>query len=797
MRSVNSDHLTDSLGRQWVLGPVLGRGSWGRSRVIRDVEGREMVLKEPLTGQDFPSDAPLPEELLEACKTCALQQIAMLEEGTQHFLPRLESTMVLPSGRVGLVVPRYATLERKLESGVPLVDLLRLVYRIALTLAETQTIHGNLRPSNVVFGERGEAFLTDLATRALAPHHGRLLDLAGHSAWMPPEARGRPTAKPSSIWDTWALCQLIHAVLLLEPREPRHDHSGREHSGRGEPERKLVLPLVPGGLDKIAVTHLKDAVQARLVAEGTNPRFRGRVGDRLGALLARGLSPEHEPSPPYRFATARDFADRVNEVLALLRPRVVEIGKVLFPANAADGIFRHGTEISFSVTVGCTHGITDHDDLVCGLQLVDLDAPDPQSPEARKPVEDARLKLQVHPSGRLRFQLTIPEIPPGRFRVRVAFAIKDSGDEPQVAVGDLEVRPPPGYVPPKQEGNTGAPLPFRGQQATGQRPERPVAKVRSAPAPEAPAPAPSQPAQLQPAQPQATSTGSAILGTPRIPNVARPAPPAEPREPHRPQPEPAGVVVGLFPRPVRPPDDELEEPTPSRSLKVVQPEQSEPSEAVMSSAPSSPSRIGQPPRADAPPAAFRADTRAESRPEPRLGEPASAGHSQSGDSASNRRSDPPNDSFRAVSLSPMDPSELTVPAPDTWPPPTASRVARPGPGAPSGHEPTPEPASVRSSPIPLRRVERLPPPASARSQSPLEDPPTRPNLGSHSQPDDLPSAGDDLPGIVGLPRPPRTLPAPLAQLVELVRSDTYVALGAAIAASLVLLLVTTAVLKAC
>ena len=56
---------------------------------------------------------------------------------------------------------------------------------------------------------------------------------------------------------------------------------------------------------------------------------------------------------------------------------------------------------------------------------------------------------------------------------------------------------------------------------------------------------------------------------------------------------------------------------------------------------------------------------------------------------------------------------------------------------------------------------------------------------------------DELPSIVGLPRPQGRIPAPLVQFLELIRSDTYMALGAAIAASLVLLLVTTALLKAC
>ncbi|MEQ1507155.1 MAG: hypothetical protein ABMB14_33310, partial [Myxococcota bacterium] len=85
--------LTDSLGRPWAAAAVLGRGTWGRSRILRDAQGRESVLKEPLTDADFPVDAPLPEDLLAACRACARQQADLLQDAAQPYLPRLEATV--------------------------------------------------------------------------------------------------------------------------------------------------------------------------------------------------------------------------------------------------------------------------------------------------------------------------------------------------------------------------------------------------------------------------------------------------------------------------------------------------------------------------------------------------------------------------------------------------------------------------------------------------------------------------------------------------------------------------------
>jgi hypothetical protein len=486
MLSEHPPLVSDTTGRSWTPGPVLGRGTWGRSRLVHDDAGREAVLKEPLTADDFPADAPLPEDLLAGCTRAAREQADLLGQGSQPFLPKLESTVELGDGRVGVVLPRYATtLQRRLDQGLPLGDALRIVHRIALALAEANAVHGNLRPSNVLFGERGEIWLADMVTTPRA-HGARLLEEAGVRPWSPPEATA--TRAPVGRWDTWALCQVLFSVVM--------------DGSTAEP-----------GLDKLTASALKDRVHTRLAAEGSNPRFRARVADRMGALLLRGLSAEIEPSPPYRFSTAKELADRVFEILALLRPRVADVGRIMFPGNARDGVYQGGQPVTLSVTVGCSPGVADSDDLVCGLQLVDLDAPH----DGRRPIDDARITVAVHPSGRLRFQLAIPERAPGRYRIKVAFAVKDSGDEPQVAEAEIAVRPPPGYVPPPKDDPAPSPLPFPAERAVAAAAADPPATTPSA----------------------ATDQPSDPLMDPRVVPLA----------PH------------AWPRPVAPPDDEpVEDP---------------------------------------------------------------------------------------------------------------------------------------------------------------------------------------------------------------------------------------------
>lgn len=429
------DTFSDGQKRTWTVGECLGRGIWGRSFLVRDPDGHERVLKIALGPEDFPSDAALPAEVPKACRDALAEQVRLLEKGELPFLPKLEGKITLADGRPGFLLPRYnSTLGRKLEAGMPLTGAIHLVQRVATAIARAGKVHGNLRPSNILLNERGEPVLADVLTPAAERLLGRLEAFSNQRPrWRPPEAQG---VRASAMWDTWAMCQVLWQSAMT-----------RDASGGGA--HRLELPI--DGLDKVAIATLKDRALSRLASERTNARFRGRLTERLGSVLNRGLSRAAEPSPPYRFTDATSLLPRLDEVTALIAPRVEEVGRVLL-ASAADttGTFQGGEGVGFVVSIGSTPGVTDHDDVVCGLQLVDLDAAE----DGRVPISDAHFKVTTHPSGRMRFQFSLPKVRPGRYRVKAAFTIKDSGQEPQVADGTFEVRPPPGYVPPAEQVET-------------------------------------------------------------------------------------------------------------------------------------------------------------------------------------------------------------------------------------------------------------------------------------------------------------------------------------------------------
>jgi hypothetical protein len=110
-------------------------------------------------------------------------------------------------------------------------------------------------------------------------------------------------------------------------------------------------------------------------------------------------------------------------------------------------VFQSDRPVGFAVTIGCSPGVESPEDVACGLALSDLDTPE----GARRPVPGSHYEVRRHPSGRLRFGFTLPEIPPGRYRIRVAFSIKDSGHPPSLTEGPFEVCPPAGWVPPVEE----------------------------------------------------------------------------------------------------------------------------------------------------------------------------------------------------------------------------------------------------------------------------------------------------------------------------------------------------------
>ncbi|MBX2803587.1 MAG: hypothetical protein KTR31_38265 [Myxococcales bacterium] len=452
---MTESHLTDDDGRVWVLGEVLERGIWSRQREVRDADGRLAILEEPLTETDFEAHEADGEQLAQICAACADEQALLLADPPEEDLPPLLATVTRPEGGgTGIVIPRHAaTLWSRLHEGATLQETLGIVHHIAHRLANSgQRPHGNLHPRNVLLDTDDSVLLTGWSTEPLAEGRGPLIRAAMAGPWFPPEVTSSTNVlRPAPGWDTWALAQALHASAFASPSAPQS------------------TPRVsPRGLDKDALEELREAIATRLAESGSNPRFRDRVADKLGALVSRALSPQREPSPPYRFTDYNSFSSRISEIEALINPAILDVGEVLWPAHSATSTieptsvplpkasFRGGEVVELTVTVSCTEGVTDHEDLICGLQLLDRDAP---PGEGRVALEEAQFAVQVHPSGRFRYKLGIPGLGPGRYQIRVAFAVKGSGKQPQAVEANLEVQPPPGYVPPPRE-PTPTPIPF-------------------------------------------------------------------------------------------------------------------------------------------------------------------------------------------------------------------------------------------------------------------------------------------------------------------------------------------------
>jgi serine/threonine protein kinase len=526
------DVVHDAQGRSYQVGPLLGRGSWGKSYLVRDGDSRaEFVLKCPLGKDDFRGDVPMTDALLDQCASACKEQAQLLDSGDHAFLPPLQSTE-LDDGSPLIVLPRFTTtLDRRMAQGCTLAEVISVLLEAAGHLSEWSKLngpHGNLRPSNLLLNDRGQVLLTDMITPAADQARGQLQALNPEpNGYLPPEVLAGGDVTGSA--DTYALAMILYRAVIT-PRDG--DTEGR------------TLTLPSSGMDKADLVSLKNAAVERLSAEDSNPRFHGRFSERLASLLNRALSVEMTPSPPFRFNRLSDLVPRLLELQSLIRPNIESVGRMLLDRPPGSSTYETDEECAFSVSVATTPGVDSYEEIATGVALFNV-----ESDERVRDVQ-CHYTCERHPSGRYRFAFRLLELDPGRYRCRVAFAIRDSGHPPVTSEDSFEVRAAAGYVPTERALST-QPIPFgRQEQDDGGGETEPMAPMPVAP----PQPEPTEPKpQVERA---VASVGAPIVDRPPPVRLPPPRPVNDPVPVTFEQP----VQVELIPDEPAPTEAETTEP---------------------------------------------------------------------------------------------------------------------------------------------------------------------------------------------------------------------------------------------
>ena len=514
------DTVRDGQGATWQVGQFLGRGTWGRSWVIRrESDDLTYVLKTALGPEDFRGEIAGAEALFAASREAVLEQARLLGEARHAYLPRLEARLTLGDGQPAYVIPRFSdSLEKRLNDGVTFFQLVESLVAVAKLVQPTPAGHGGIKPSNIFFSERGEIFLADPATPAVHRNLSRFVAAnTATTAWYPPEYTESATDLAWSAGvDAWGLAMMLWRGAVggdVAPNPPRN------------------------GLDKAAQVSLRDRLTDRMKTEDSNPRFHARFSERVAVLIARALSREASPSPPFRFPRLDELTTRLEEVGALIRPSVSQVGKVLLDRPANKPWFSTDEDIAYTCTVGTSAGVEGPEEIGVGLAVFDLDK------DERLKELDLAYTVDKHPgaygpTARWRFSFKVKGLGPGRYRIRIAFAIRDSGQPPATAETEVTVTAAPGWVPKGEGAPEAAAIPFP------REPEANTAVTQVRPEPRTPIASPG------------TASGSAGRPTPPGLKESSPNNDADPRTVSSARsgatPRPADATPAGGPRPLPP-----------------------------------------------------------------------------------------------------------------------------------------------------------------------------------------------------------------------------------------------------
>ncbi len=214
----------------------------------------------------------------------------------------------------GSLEERLKNRQASRQGAMPVEDVLHMAGDLAEGLSALHKrgiVHRNLKPSNILFGEKGEARLADLglaqlpAEKKLRTKKGRAVPHPGTVAYMSPE-QAKSTAYLTPASDIYSLGLVLFQALTLR-------------------NYKDVLPgTLPGSLNSQVPDWLNKLVAA-MISE--DPSKRPANGSTLAAWLKRGPSYRPVPWRGIRNATGVLAVVALAAVIIWQRP-------VLFPPQA-------------------------------------------------------------------------------------------------------------------------------------------------------------------------------------------------------------------------------------------------------------------------------------------------------------------------------------------------------------------------------------------------------------------------------------------------------------------------------
>jgi hypothetical protein len=377
------ERVHDESGTLWLPGPSLGHGAVAEAwQCSRASDGSAALLRVPLRREGIDVDALLS------------QRLDLLPTQPGDVLPALLGRGRLPSGRPFAVVEDVGPALEDLR-GIEGLALLRDGCRALASLHGRGRIHGNVRATNLHRDRDGKARWSDPSP---LPEAAATLHPLGPPAAPPAGEREASDA------DLYGLCWVLGRWLA--------------------PELELHSDTWLDRAQLDAIT-LAAADWARALAGDVAA---SRFGTATRRMVNRACSQRRDPSPPYRFHDAVELADRLDDLLELVRPSRIKLGDLRPEWGTTT---RVGRPLTLSLRASGSELLGQPEHLGLGTRITLLD-----SDRSLKGMP-VQCDVEEEKPGRVRYHFRMTPVEAGMHRLTVV--LRPAGLEPILRSCNFEV----------------------------------------------------------------------------------------------------------------------------------------------------------------------------------------------------------------------------------------------------------------------------------------------------------------------------------------------------------------------